>query len=624
MSTPAAIDVATELAPLPTGVVTFCMSDIEGSTHLWERDPDAMLDALVRHTERIAEAVEAHGGQLLRQMGEGDSTVSVFTDPVAAARAAIAAMTALDDEPSLNGQPIRTRFGLHTGTPRIRDGEYHGSILNLTARVRGEAAGGEILVSERTARLVRRALPRGYTVVELGHHHLKGIERPEPISALAGPGLVTPAAVATAPYRGLLAFEAADRHLFFGREDAVADLITRIAPRRLLAVVGPSGSGKSSLLRAGLVAAVDARELGPIAATARVITPTTRSALDTTHSDDATALLVVDQFEELYTQCHDTNRRTQFIRALLQRNGPTVIGVRADFYGEISADAELARAVANNQVLLGPMGDEDLRRAIAEPARKAGLRLEPGLIDLVLRDVTGEPGALPLMSHALRETWERRDGRTLTVAAYQASGGVSEAIARTADAVVKRTPKRDRPVLRNIFLRLTELGDDVEDTRRRVRIEELIEAGGAPDSVRSLLERLNQARLVTLDNGTAEVAHEVLIRRWPTLRRWLEEDREGIRLHRRLDSRRASVGRVSTRTRRPLPRHPTRCRSRMGRQSEQQRAPDADRARLPQRERRRIGEHPAPPACRPTAGSGARSSAVRHCCSRPSGCSSSP
>ncbi len=534
MSTSAAIDVATELAPLPTGVVTFCMSDIEGSTRLWERDPDAMLEALMRHTERIAEAVEAHGGRLLRQMGEGDSTVSVFTDPVEAVAAVIAAMHALDDEPALNGHPIRTRFGLHTGTPRIRDGAYHGSILNLTARVRGQAGGGEILLSERTARLVRHALPRGYTVVELGHHHLKGIDRPEPISALAGPGLMTPATVAASPYRGLLAFEAADRHLFFGREDAVANVIRRIAPRRLLAVVGPSGSGKSSLLRAGIVAAVDAGELSPVATTARVITPTTHPTLDTLDADDSSALLVVDQFEELYTQCHDLDRRTQFITALLERDGPTVIGVRADFYGEISADAELARAVANNQVLLGPMRDEDLRRAIAEPARKAGLRLEPGLIDLVLRDVTGEPGALPLMSHALRETWERRDGRTLTVAAYRASGGVSEAIARTADAVVKRTPKRDRPGLRNIFLRLTELGDDVEDTRRRVRIEELIEAGGAPDSVRSLLERLNRARLVTLDNGTAEVAHEVLIRRWPTLRRWLEEDREGIRLHRRL------------------------------------------------------------------------------------------
>jgi class 3 adenylate cyclase len=113
VSTPAVIDAATELAPLPAGVVTFCMSDIEASTRLWELDPDSMLKALVRHTERIAEAVEAHGGRLLRQKGEGDSTLSVFTDPVAAVRAAIAAMNALDDEPSVNGYPIRTRVPRH-------------------------------------------------------------------------------------------------------------------------------------------------------------------------------------------------------------------------------------------------------------------------------------------------------------------------------------------------------------------------------------------------------------------------------------------------------------------------------------------------------------------------------
>jgi len=245
-------------------------------------------------------------------------------------------------------------------------------------------------------------------------------------------------------------------------------------------------------------------------------------------------LLVVDQFEELYTQCHDLERRARFIALLLSRAGPVVIGVRADFYGEMSTVPELAAAVAQNQVLLGPMRDEDLRRAIAEPARLAGLRLEPGLIDLVLRDVAGEPGALPLMSHALRETWERRDGRTLTVAAYEQSGGVSSAVAQTADAVEEQTPESDRPLLRGVFLRLTELGDDVEDTRRRVRIEELVPQGTSGDAVRTLLERLADARLVTLDEGTAEVAHEVLIRRWPTLRRWLEEDREGIRLHRRL------------------------------------------------------------------------------------------
>ncbi len=535
MSTPTVHALAPDaLGPLPSGVLTFCMSDIEGSTHLWEHDPEAMLDALGRHSERIGEAVEAHGGRLLRWMGEGDSTVSVFTSPTDAVSAAIAAANAVGDEPAVNGQPIRTRFGVHTGTAELRDGVYVGTTLNLTARIRNEASGREILLSEMTASLVQQRLPRGYTIVALGEHRLKGIERPQPIRALAGPGLATTPSATACPYRGLRPFEATDRHLFFGREDAEADVLQRIVPGRLLAVVGPSGSGKSSLLRAGVVAAVQAGEL-PEIVSARVITPTAVAALQRiTRGDDPAELLVVDQFEELYTQCRDPEYRGVFISALLGRQGPTVIGVRADFYGELSADAGLAAAVARNQVLLGPMRDDDLRRAIAEPARQTGLRPQPGLIDLVLRDVAGEPGALPLMSHALRETWERRDGRMLTVAAYRASGGVSEAIARTADAVVKRTPKRERPVLRNIFLRLTELGDDVEDTRRRVRIEELIELGDAPDSVRSMLERLNRARLVTLDNGTAEVAHEVLIRRWPTLRRWLEDDREGIRLHRRL------------------------------------------------------------------------------------------
>jgi hypothetical protein len=160
--------------------------------------------------------------------------------------------------------------------------------------------------------------------------------------------------------------------------------------------------------------------------------------------------------------------------------------------------------VADNQVLLGPMCEDELRRAIAEPARLVGLRLEHGLIDLVLRDAAEEPGALPLISHALRETWERRDGRTLTVEAYKASGGVSSALARTADAVLDATPQADRPLLRNIFLRLTELGDGVEDTRRRVRIDELVPQDMSSDAVMSLLDRLAEARLVTLNQGLAE------------------------------------------------------------------------------------------------------------------------
>jgi class 3 adenylate cyclase/WD40 repeat protein/energy-coupling factor transporter ATP-binding protein EcfA2 len=518
-------------ATLPSGAMTFCMSDIEGSTRLWESQPEAMAESLVRHDELIARVVAAHGGHLLQSMGEGDSTVSVFASATEAVRAAIAAAGALADEPWPAGASIRARFGLHTGEAERRGSVYFGTTVNLTARVRGAAGGGEVLLSESTAALVSAHLPAGYTIVDLAPHSLKGIQRPEAIKALAGPGLATGPAAAECPYRGLLAFEPQYRHLFFGRERVVADVLARIAPARLLAVVGASGSGKSSLLRAGVLAAVEAGELRS-ARCARLITPGAEPPLELGAREDE--LLVVDQFEELYSQCRDGERRRLFVSALLSRAGPVVIGVRADFYGEISADAQLAGAVANNQVLLGPMQDDDLRRAIAEPARLAGLRLEPGLIDLVLRDVAGESGALPLMSHALRETWERRDGRTLTVEAYDRSGGVSSAIAQTADSVVDATAASDRPLLRNVFLRLTEIGDDVEDTRRRVRIEELVPQGASGEAVRALLERLAEARLVTLDEGTVELAHEVLIRRWPALRRWLEEDREGIRLHRRL------------------------------------------------------------------------------------------
>ena len=515
---------------LPSGLMTFCMTDIEGSTRLWETRPETMAGSLVRHDELIAGIVEAHGGRFLKSMGEGDSTTSVFTSARDAVEAAIAVTLALAAEPWPGGAPIRARIALHTGEAERRGDDYFGATLNLAARVRSEAAGGEILLSGTTAALAAGHLPAGYAVVDLGPHRLRGIRRAEVIKAVTGPGLGTAAAVAC-PYRGLLAFEARDRRLFFGREQVVADVLARIAGGRLLAVVGASGSGKSSLLRAGVLAAVEAGELAA-ARSARLITPGSAPPLEL--PDGEGELLVVDQFEELYTQCRDGELRARFIAALLSRRGPVVIGVRADFYGEIGADALLAGAVAGNQVLLGPMGEEDLRRAIAEPARLAGLRLEPGLIDLVLRDVAGEPGTLPLMSHALRETWERRDGRTLTVAAYHETGGVSSAVAQTADALADGIAEAERPLLRNVFLRLTEIGDDVEDTRRRVRIEELVPEGTSLDTVRTLLERLAEARLVTLDAGTAEVAHEVLIRRWPTLRRWLEEDREGIRLHRRL------------------------------------------------------------------------------------------
>ncbi len=518
-------------ATLPTGLLTFCFTDIEGSTAMWDTDPTGMADALVRHDELIAQHVESHGGHLIESMGEGDSTVSVFHSAPQAIEAAVAANRALAAERWPNDLAIVVRFGLHTGEAERRGTDYFGPTLNLAARVRGQADGKQIFLSSATEDLVAARLPDGCDLVDLGPHRLKGFATPERIWALRGPGVDAPRPVTDCPYRGLLAFEADDREFFFGREEVVDELLTLLAPRRLVSLVGASGSGKSSVLRAGIVAAVEA---GEVAGMHRVhlLTPGVEPKLDIAGTPND--LLLVDQFEELFTLCKDAERRRRFIDAMLDFPGPVLIGVRADLYGQLSTHPGLARAVAGEQILLGPMTDAELRRAVTEPARLAGLRLAPGLVDLALRDVADEPGALPLLSHALRATWERRDGRTLTIEGYRESGGVASAVARTADALVDNLPAAKRPLARTLFLRLTELGEGIEDTRRRERIADLVPQGTSPEAVESLLEQLAAARLVTLGDGTAEVAHEVLIRHWPTLRRWLDEDREGLRLHRRL------------------------------------------------------------------------------------------
>jgi class 3 adenylate cyclase/WD40 repeat protein/tRNA A-37 threonylcarbamoyl transferase component Bud32 len=518
-------------AALPTGVVTFCFSDIEGSTALWDAHPEAMAEALVRHDELIADAVEARGGSVIPSMGKGDSTVSVFDSAPLAVEAALAANRALAGEDWPAGIRIAVRWGLHTGETERHNTGYRGPTVIVAARVRGQADGGQIFLSSVTSALADGHLPPGCSLVDLGPHRLKGIGTPERISALGGEGVSTPLPATDCPYRGLLAFEADDRLFFSGREEVVAALIGSLAPGRLLAVVGASGSGKSSVLRAGLVAAARSGEIAGIQ-DAVLLTPGAEPEPDLPDAPDR--LVVVDQFEELFTLCDDPARRDAFIGALLALRCTVAIGVRADLYGRIGGHPELARAVAHNHVLLGAMTPAELERAVTEPARLAGLKLEPGLVEIILRDVAAEPGALPLLSHALRATWERRDGRTLTLGGYQESGGVGSAIARTADAIVDELPAEQRRHARSVYVRMTELGEGTEDSRRRVPVDELVPEGASPDTVRALLERLAHARLVTLDDGSAEVAHEALIREWPRLRGWLDEDRAGIRAHRQL------------------------------------------------------------------------------------------
>ncbi len=307
---------------------------------------------------------------------------------------------------------------------------------------------GEALRTLRQARSVLASelgLDPGPDLVALE----QAIIRQDP-SLVAEPVPTEPSA--TCPYLGLLAYDVGDAEAFFGRDVEVADCLRRLATGRVLAVVGPSGCGKSSIVRAGLAAALQ-REGRHVV----VVKPGAHPmySLEWLPADRNT-VLVVDQCEEALTLCSDGDEQTRFFSALAERaeRCPVVVAIRADRLGELSAYPAFARIVQRGFVLLGAMNEEDLRAAIEGPARLSGLLLEPGLVDLLVSEVEGEAGALPLLSHALRQTWQEREGRTLTVAGYRKTGGIRGAVAHTAEEVYQRLPDEQRRLLRDLVLRL--------------------------------------------------------------------------------------------------------------------------------------------------------------------------
>jgi WD40 repeat protein/DNA-binding SARP family transcriptional activator len=386
----------------------------------------------------------------------------------------------------------------------------------------------------------------------------------ERLRAYAGEQPPDTAALAVCPFRGLAPFDAAHAEYFFGRERLVAELVARLVGSTLLAVVGPSGCGKSSAVRAGLLPALangvvpdsegwrqvvmrpGERPLAELSRTlARALpgrgddrAPAITAGLDRLAPDER-LVLVVDQFEEVFFACRDAVEREAFLDALVEGAGAederliVVIAIRADFYAVCAQHGALSTLIGSNQVLVGPMRRDELRRAIELPARKCGLRVEPRLLSALVGDVAGEPGGLPLLSAALLELWQRRSGRTLRYEDYQRSGGVQGAVARLAEDAYQRLSEAERRRARPMLLRLA--GDDEEAgalVRRRVALDEL--ELDRDEAAAGALAVLTESRLLTVDEDTVEVAHEALLREWPRLRGWLEADAEGRRLHHHL------------------------------------------------------------------------------------------
>jgi WD40 repeat protein/class 3 adenylate cyclase len=369
------------------------------------------------------------------------------------------------------------------------------------------------------------------------------------------------AADSECPYKGLASFEEIDAAYFFGRERLVGELAARTVQVGLLGVVGASGSGKSSVVAAGLLPSLRAGLLPgserwrhavfrpgehPMAELAATVGPggpvsgdgdALEAAIEAV-GPDGRLVVAVDQFEEVFTLCADEEERAAFIEAISRAatRWPDrivfVLTIRDDFYGRCAPYRELAELLIANHVLVPPMAKDELRRAVELPARRGRLRVESALADALVEEAAEEPGGLPLLSAALVELWQAREDGWLRMDSYERTGGVRGAVARLAESSYQQLTDPEREAGRRIFLRLSGLGEGDLATRRRVQTAEFdVET----DSVAAnLLARLTRDRLLTMSDSTVEVAHEALLREWPRLRGWLEEDAQGHQLRQHL------------------------------------------------------------------------------------------
>ncbi|MFE3188168.1 hypothetical protein ACFXHA_04110 [Nocardia sp. NPDC059240] len=363
---------------------------------------------------------------------------------------------------------------------------------------------------------------------------------------------------ASCPYRGLAPYGTEHATWFFGRTTATTELTERVRSAAaggggIVALVGASGAGKSSLLQAGLIPAVTAGIEGWQVAT---ITPgpDPRAALTTAvegtigrWSPGKPGLLVIDQFEELFTACTEDTVREQFLTALQELTSAdeeprvVVLGIRADFFARCLDYRVLENALNERAYMLGPMRAHELADAVTGPATLAGLRLEPGLADLVITELRGpadnyDPGALPLLSHVMAATWNHREGRQLTIEGYRKTGGVVGSVAGTAETVWSNLTEPQRAHAQPLLVQLVDVDPDHRDTRRIVTRQSIVDSSEDPGAAGAVLEALVRARLVTLDDRHVLFTHEIVLSAWPRLRAWIEEDRVGYLVQQRLES----------------------------------------------------------------------------------------
>jgi formylglycine-generating enzyme required for sulfatase activity/energy-coupling factor transporter ATP-binding protein EcfA2 len=387
------------------------------------------------------------------------------------------------------------------------------------------------------------------------------------------------------PYKGLDVFEEEDSELFFGREKLVDDLVNRVKESRTVFITGPSGSGKSSLVRAGLIHALKQGaiksserwlyatmkpgrdpigELGRVASTlagstnaedeirAKAVADATIFArwceIALKEGRDKRVVLFIDQFEEVFTQISKETERVAFLNLLTHaatvENGRVIVlfSMRSDFVSNCATYPQINALLNQQFVQIGAMQPEELVSAIAQPALRVGLRIDPDLIAQVINDMKGEPGALPLMQFALKDLFDSQQGKSgaiaLTLNDYLQRGGIHKALERHADDSFSKLSKNEQELARSIFSGLIEIGRGTQDTRRTALFDELVPANANAADVGAIVQKLADARLITTDEAagkdTVTISHEKLIDAWPWLRKLVNENREAIALQNKI------------------------------------------------------------------------------------------
>jgi uncharacterized protein YjbI with pentapeptide repeats len=389
-------------------------------------------------------------------------------------------------------------------------------------------------------------------------------------------------------------FDIADADYFFGREDLINQLVDRVRQDNFLAILGASGSGKSSVLRAGLsYELMQGQRLSgsrhwslkiivptahPLQSLAKLFVDANLSVVDEASEMDKAVellqkggdyfkrlivgyldknfqskfLLIIDQFEETFTLCEDLRERNQFLACLLELLASTqdkfklILGMRIDFLGKCFEQDyhSLGKLIEANLITVSPLNPEQLQRAITEPAKKANLELEAGLVEQMLKDGGNQPGSLPLVQDTLTELWQQRVDNRLKLSVYVKLGGISGTLNKRATAFYNGLSDSEKETVKHIFLALTQLGEGTEDTRRRVLKQDLITVKYPEEVIDLMIQKLADERLIVTDKPgettdkkrAIEVAHEALIREWELLRQWLDQDRANLLQQRKIEA----------------------------------------------------------------------------------------